>query len=235
MRLVTSCIWGRLISVRRQVAGRGNLLKGKWTQPHRAAFERYRAQIVWWSVSVLLSAGAAGCWSPGNEPESPPDRQFTPLVLTAPEESETPPSPAPTATPQQPTATATPSPLPTETPTPTFTPVPTSTATPTPTPVPTSTPTPTFTPMPTETPTATPTNTPSPTSTSTPTPPPTETPSPSPTPEPQPTLTPVSTQQAVQPTSRGVNLVPATPDGWGGAMVVADGARMGSSTTADGG
>ena len=240
------------------------MLKGKWTGARTAVFRRYHTQIVWWSVAVMLSAGAAGCWSPGNEPESPPDRQLTPLVLTAPEESETPPSPAPTTpstptvAPQQPTATATASPslteIPTSTPTVTsapttpststvthtrhpFTPTPTaptSTATSTPTftptststPVPTHTPTPTFTP----TPTATPTNTPSPTATSTPTTPPTATPIPSPTPSPTPTITPAPTQQAAQPASRGINLVPDAPEGWSGSVVVADAPRMGLST-----
>lgn len=202
------------------------MLGRKWTETAGVVLASYRRVMVWWGIAVLLTIGAMGCGLVGDQPERPPDPGSTPLAKAAPQVSEAlPTSSVPTAAPQPPTATASPSPLPTKTPTPT--PVPTSTATPTSTPVPTSTPTPTFTP----TPTATPTNTPSPTATPTPTPPPTATPIPSPMPEPQPTIMPVPTEQAVLPTSRGINLVPDAPDGWSGSVVVADAPRIGLSTS----
>ncbi|MCY4527615.1 MAG: hypothetical protein OXD46_01105, partial [Chloroflexi bacterium] len=49
-------------------------------------------------------------------------------------------------------------------------------------------------------------------------------------PEAQPTLTPAATPQAAQATSSGVNLVPDTPEGWSGSVVVADATSMQSTT-----
>ena len=207
------------------------MLAGMCNTAGRSRLASYVKPVAWWGIAVLLSVGIVGCGLVGDEPERFPDSDSATLAKAAPQETEALSQPSAPAT-ARPTATATPSPVPTETPAPTSTPVPTATPTPTLTPTPTTTPVPTNTPTPTHspTPTVTPTNTPLPTATSTPTPSPTATAIPSPTPELQPNMTPVPTEQASQPVVRGINLVPDTPEGWSGPVVVADAPRMGSIT-----